>query len=132
MKLLIIEDHDIQFKLLKLRIGSSRIPSLELIRAKSLSESLELLDNNAFDLIVCDLILPDAKEYESIDAVYDKAGNIPIIVLTGKDDINDEQEILKKGAAHYVPKNSNYANIVNDVIIAEIEKMYSNKNENSI
>jgi len=121
MKILVIEDHSIQFKLLKLKLSNLNINELDLENAQTLSSAIQSLESSKFDLIVCDLMLPDARDFEALDAVYEKSNGTPIIVLSGKDDIGDIEEIINKGAKQFIPKDSNFASLVSDAIVAQIE-----------
>lgn len=65
---------------------------------------LKLLQNDDFDLAVVDWELPDLSGVELISAYRNGGGNKPIIMLTGKADIDSRAEGLDCGADDYLPK----------------------------
>ena len=95
-KILIIED-DIQ-------IGSLEEEGLnnngyQCFRAYSGSEAVLLLEKESIDLIILDLMLPAMSE-----EVLKKSGDIPVIVVSAKADIDDKVKMLKNGAQDYMTK----------------------------
>ena len=95
-KILIIED-DIQ-------IGSLEEEALnnngyQCFRAYSGSEAVLLLEKESIDLIILDLMLPVMSE-----EVLKKSGDIPVIVVSAKADIDDKVKMLKNGAQDYMTK----------------------------
>ncbi len=68
--------------------------------------SLQLLEQQHFDLILTDLMMPEMDGYTLIAELKKKpqTAAIPVIVATGKADPVDQQESLRRGAAAYVVK----------------------------
>lgn len=64
---------------------------------------VEAIDDR-FDLIILDLGLPDKDGLEVIDELRGQGVNIPIIILTARDDIRDKVAGLEGGADDYVTK----------------------------
>ena len=58
----------------------------------------------AADVIVLDLGLPDADGIETLVAARELAGNAPIVVLTGSEDADIGQRVLRAGADGFVSK----------------------------
>jgi len=102
-KILIIEDNEKIRKLLK----------MELVHEKYLVDLAEdgeigikkFKDGN-FDLILLDLMLPKYSG-EEICKIIRKISNIPIIILTAKDQILNKIELLDMGADDYLTKPFN-------------------------
>lgn len=102
-KVLIIEDNDKIRKLLK----------MELIHEKYLVDEasdgkigLEKFKTENFDLILLDLMLPKYSGEEICKKIRETS-NIPIIVLTAKDQILNKVELLDMGADDYLTKPFN-------------------------
>lgn len=56
------------------------------------------------DLVLLDLGLPDANGMETLVAVRELAGHIPIVVLTGQGDPEFGRRALEAGADAFLPK----------------------------
>ncbi|MFA6708708.1 MAG: response regulator transcription factor [Fusobacterium sp.] len=102
-KILIIEDNEKIRKLLK----------MELIHEKYLVDLAEdgkigirKFKEGNFDLILLDLMLPKYSG-EEICKIIRKTSNIPIIILTAKDQILNKIELLDMGADDYLTKPFN-------------------------
>ena len=65
--------------------------------------ALDIFDEEHFDLIILDIMLPEVSGLE-ICKVIRKSSNIPIIMLTAKDDENDKISGLEMGADDYITK----------------------------
>lgn len=98
--ILIIEDE----------ISIARLMELELSRegyktkiATDGNDGLELALSNKYDLIILDLMLPSISGIEICRRVR-KVSNIPIIMVTARDDIMDKVTGLDIGADDYITK----------------------------
>ncbi|MDB4833825.1 response regulator transcription factor [Acidimicrobiia bacterium] len=65
--------------------------------------ALDIFDEEHFDLIILDIMLPEVSGLEICKAIR-KSSNIPIIMLTAKDDENDKINGLEMGADDYITK----------------------------
>lgn len=72
-------------------------------RASRISESLALIDENHFDLIVMDLNLPDERGVNALARIKDKT-KLPIIILTGSFDKEMKYKSLGDGVKYYFMK----------------------------
>lgn len=74
-------------------------------RCKSVQDGLkaiELIEQERFDLILLDIMLPGADGFDIIE--YIKPLKIPVIFITAKSDVNDKVKGLKLGAEDYLVK----------------------------
>src|SRR5690625_2754174 len=121
-KILIIEDDPEIGKLLSVILNKSgMLPVL----AYSGTEGLLQLQNNTYDLILLDLMLPGISGEELIDQVR-KDSMIPIIVISAKVDIADKIHVLKIGADDYITKPFHH-----DEVLARIEVQLRRSNSHS-
>jgi len=69
-------------------------------------DGLKQLKEERFDLLILDLLLPDMKGEDICMRLKNnrKLKNIPIIVLSVKDDIDDIEELFEKGIDDYIIK----------------------------
>lgn len=98
--------------------------------AYSGTEALMCIDNDKYDLILLDLMLPGLDGKQVIEKLRHKY-DTPIIVLTAIDETNSKIEILRIGADDYITKPFS-----NDELIARMEVIFrrnkENKEENNI
>ena len=88
----------------------ARIMELELIHEGyevtveyDCKEGLNSLKNNDFNLVLLDIMLPSMDGFEICSKIRNKS-NIPIIMVTAKDDVPDRVEGLDTGADDYITK----------------------------
>ena len=65
--------------------------------------ALDIFDEEHFDLIILDIMLPEVSGLEICKAIR-KSSNVPVIMLTAKDDENDKISGLEMGADDYITK----------------------------
>lgn len=119
-KILIIEDdesiHNVIEELLKKE-------HYDTYNAYSGTEALLLLENEKYDLILLDLMLPGLKGEEIIK----KVNNVPIIVLSAKISSDDKVNCLLSGASDYITKPFD-----SKELLARIEVQLRNNNKNNV
>src|SRR5690625_1801436 len=91
---LVIEDDQEINKLLNMILTKSGMVT---VPAYSGTEGILQLQNNIYDLIILDLMLPGISGEEFISKIRKKS-TIPIIVISAKVDIEDKVQVLKMGA----------------------------------
>lgn len=65
-------------------------------------EAADIIENDGFDLILLDIMLPQIDGYELLE--YIRFYHIPVIFITAKTDVNDRVKGLKVGAEDYISK----------------------------
>lgn len=66
------------------------------------NEAIEMIDDNTYDLVLLDIMLPGVSGYEIIQ--YIRPLGIPVIFITAKNSVNDRVKGLKIGAEDYIVK----------------------------
>lgn len=64
----------------------------------------ETLANNAFELVICDIRMPEVDGIKVLEFVRRNFDTVPVVMLTGFTDISIAIEVMKKGAFDYVMK----------------------------
>lgn len=100
MKLLIIEDD----KYLSETIQESTKKHFETAQAYDGEEGLFLAEQNIFDIIILDIMLPYLDGYEVLRRMRQRNITTPVILLTAKDGIDDKIQGFKVGADDYIVK----------------------------
>lgn len=95
----------------------------EIIEAENGKVALEKLQDEGFNLILMDIMMPVMNGYEAIKTIRntDKIKHIPIIVTTAKSLKGDREKCMEAGANDYISKPINY-----DVLISLV-KAWINK-----
>ncbi|MEO1413957.1 MAG: response regulator [Bacteroidota bacterium] len=103
---LVIEDNNIDFQLIKTFLRSESHLTYELYHAKSLGEGLKLLSQQPFQAILLDLVLPDSSGLETVVKLHQAFPSHPIIAMTGLlPDIEKGLEAISLGAMDYISKD---------------------------
>jgi DNA-binding NtrC family response regulator len=68
------------------------------------AEGLKKIENEHFDLVLCDIKMPKMDGMELLNAVYDKGIEIPFIMISAHGTIDNAVEATKKGAFDFISK----------------------------
>ena len=114
---LLIEDNPSDAELIQATLGMTRvIDEFEITLAERLSQGLEKLSVEKFDMILLDLGLPDSQGLETLQRVIDLSSGVPIVVLTGLVDEEVGLNAVTQGAQDYLIKNDISSETLNRVI----------------
>ena len=106
IKALLIEDVKGEVVLLeKLLLNEAGFSDIELVHVDSISNGLEYLRKEKFDVILTDLKLPDSAGLDTFKTLYNEFPGIPILVLTSHQDEELAITVLSEGAQDYIPKS---------------------------
>lgn len=123
LKILLLEDDPGDAFLVRTYLTEAWSGSpLECRQAIRLSEALELLRTESFDLALCDLSLPDAHGMEPIIRLRQEAAEVPIVVLTGRDDPEFSIQLIERGVQDYLAKSRLNANDLSRAIRYALER----------
>ena len=124
-RLLIIEDSVTFNNMLK---RSFKNIASEIIQAFSFMQAEDYLENEEFDFILLDLILPDGEGDELIEMLPKKQKN-RTIVLSGDDDTQRRMHLFEMGILDYFSKLNPMPLIISD-IKKLMKSVYTNQNIN--
>lgn len=99
IKILIVEDEKPISALIKLSLMDE---GYDCTCAYDGRAAADLIENEVFDLILLDIMLPEIDGYELLE--YIKQYQMPVIFLTAKTDVADRVKGLKAGAEDYISK----------------------------
>lgn len=77
-----------------------------------------LSENDVYDVIILDIMLPGMSGLEILKSIRDAGKNVPILLLTAKDDTKDKVQGLNMGADDYLVKP-----FVTDELIARVRAL---------
>ena len=90
--------------------------------AKKLSSAESTLENNAFDVILLDLDLPDSNGLETFTRLHARFPKVPIVILTGSPNEMTAARAINGGAQDYLFKNDISSGNLSHAIIFAIER----------
>ncbi|MBN1795515.1 MAG: response regulator [Sedimentisphaerales bacterium] len=103
-RILIVEDDQIDVKLLKRQLSQSRLPVTKVEQCECLKEALEQLATEQYDVVLLDMNLPDSKGLETLTAISSKYPHLTIINVTGSSDEGTALRALANGSQDYLIK----------------------------
>ncbi|WP_052813088.1 response regulator [Desulfonatronum thioautotrophicum] len=103
-QVLLVEDDPGDAGLIRNALKDKRIGSFEETWVTSLGEAREIMDAVQFDVVLLDLSLPDSQGLETVRGGLEAARDMPVVVLTGRDDEELALRILEMGAQDYLVK----------------------------
>jgi len=108
-KVLIIDDEDKLRTLLARIIGLEGFLVTEAPDCKSANKKLDAAD---FDVVLCDVRLPDGNGVEFVKSVKSRFPTTEVILLTAHGNINDGVQAIKNGAFDYITKGDDNNKII--------------------
>lgn len=78
-------------------------------------QAVAVLQKQEFDLVLLDLRMPDGDGFEVLRFLNERGSQVPVIVLTGVDDVSIASECVKLGAADYLTKPYNFHELIDSV-----------------
>src|SRR5689334_3516761 len=91
---MVVEDNPGDYVLLEKYLQSSQIPVDTIAHAEDMSKVYALVKDNSFDVALLDLSLPDSSGVDSVITLDRLVPKIPIVVLSGLNDINTAVESI--------------------------------------
>ncbi|MFC4544586.1 ATP-binding protein [Halosolutus amylolyticus] len=78
----------------------------ELDHVDRLADAEERVRTRPPDVVLLDLMLPDSRGVSTVESMVEAAPELPIVVLTGRDDAEVGVEAIQRGAEEYLVKES--------------------------
>ncbi len=122
IKILLIEDNPADVGLVTIYMEEAFPNKYSLVKADYLSEGLKHLTTQVFDVVLCDLALPDSYGMETFEKAMAASHGIPIILLTGHGDESFAINAVSQGAADFLNKNQLDSNLLRRAIMYGIER----------
>jgi len=124
LSILIIDDEpDVRERLgnILIRRGYS------VLKAQDGIEGLEIVKNNAVDIIFCDIVMPKMDGMEFLNKIYDYTRMAEVIIVTGLPSVEWLSECIEKNAAEFLVKPLTVDDVLNSLNRAK--KRLQEKNE---
>lgn len=104
LRILLVEDNPGDARLIRELLMDSGIATAAIDVSTTLADATKHLTEQAPDVLLLDLSLPDAHGLETVTEALSVAPSVPIVVLTGLDDERLALQAVQSGAEDYLVK----------------------------
>lgn len=101
LKILVVEDN---VDLRELMVINLRAAGYNVLEAGNGEEALDVLDHTKVHLLIVDLMMPVMDGFELTEAIREADDDVPILIVTAKDALDDKRKGFRKGADDYMVK----------------------------
>ncbi|MEO9954981.1 sigma-54 dependent transcriptional regulator [Nonlabens sp.] len=112
--ILLIEDEGAIRRVLS-KILSEESKDYNVVEAVDGLEGIELLKDNDYDLVLCDIKMPKMDGVEVLEAVKKIKPEIPIVMISGHGDLDTAVNTMRLGAFDYISKPPDLNRLLNTV-----------------
>jgi diguanylate cyclase (GGDEF)-like protein len=102
--ILLVEDHPGDVRLIREMLKESWPGKFEFLHCTTISDAIKRLPSPGSGCVLLDLMLPDADDVNTVAHLTTAAPDLPIVVLTGRDDEATALEAVQAGAQDYLIK----------------------------
>jgi len=128
IRILIIEDEE-PIRRVLVRILTEEDRQYEITEAIDGKKGLNLLEKQTFDLVLCDIKMPNMDGIEVLQKANSKKISTPFIMLTGHGNIETAVEAMKLGAYDFISKPPDLNRLLTAVRHALENKSLRNENK---
>ena len=128
--ILVIDDEQVVLDAVKKILGSE---NFNVDESKDATDALKKIDKHKFDLILCDIMMPDIDGFKFLDELNHRKNNTPVIMTTGYSTVENAVNSLYKGAIDFIPKPFTTEELLNSIFrgikYIEIQNKVSSNND---
>jgi DNA-binding NtrC family response regulator len=111
-QVLLVDDDPSVLRLLEFELGEAGVTT---VAASDGRQALELLEKTDIDTVILDLGLPDIQGQELLKRFHASHPEIPVIVLTARDEVSEAVLCMQLGARDFVTKPFDRARLLTSV-----------------
>ena len=100
-RILVIDDEEIIHTSLRRLLGRQGHEVDAVLRAR---DALKRLDDNEYDLLISDLMMPEMNGIQLLEALRERGLDVPVLMITGYPTIRTAVQALRLGAVDYLAK----------------------------
>ena len=128
-KTIILTEDDESIKL----VTSSYLQDLgyEVIMASNLRQLWKLIEDNKGDILITDVMLPDGELFDILPQITELREDLPVIVVSAKNNLQTAISATKQGAYEYLPKPFDLDELQN-LVKKALERNKTTKNKSKI
>jgi PAS domain S-box-containing protein len=105
LRILLVEDDELDRRAVRRCLQQCGIP-VTAEDATSAEETLQRIGSARYDCILLDYYIPGVTGLALFQKIREVAANMPVVIFTGRGDEDIAVELMKAGAADYLPKAS--------------------------
>ena len=102
LRILQLEDNLADARLTKIFLEEAGLFDFQIDRVVHLSEALNSLGTNSYDLIIADLHVPDSRGLETVEKLVGQAPSLPVVVCSGMQSDEVATRSVELGADDYI------------------------------
>ena len=103
-RILIIDDDPFFLRVLSRILGGE---NFQVRTAEGAVDARRILQENSFDVVICDLRLPDGDGLGVLQEIRQAGSTVPVVILTAYGEVDSYLEAMNAGAAEYLNKPVN-------------------------
>jgi DNA-binding NtrC family response regulator len=119
-KVLIVDDEQDFLNIISDRLTAR---DMNVSTASSAKDAIKKIDEESFDAVVLDLMMPEMDGLETLKIMKEKNPDLQVILLTGHATVEKGIEAMKLGAMDLIEKPADLATIVERIKRAKTEKI---------
>ena len=119
-KVLIVDDDKAFLQILAERMQNR---GMEVTTAESAAAALRLLEDESYDAVLLDLMMPEMGGIEALQIMRRKQPEIQVIFLTGHPSVSRGVEAMKLGAMDFIPKPVDMRELTEKIKQAKVSRM---------
>ena len=119
-KILIVDDEQDFLDVISDRLTAR---DMNVSTASSAKDAIKQIDEDSFDAVVLDLMMPEMDGLEALKIMKEKNPDLQVILLTGHATVEKGIEAMKLGAMDLIEKPADMSTIVERIKRAKAEKI---------
>lgn len=104
LSILIVDDDPVDRMTVRRALNGTKLDP-KITEAADIASALDLIKKSDFDVVLLDHMLPDGKSPDLLRQLRDAGIRLPVVITTGYGDEMLVTDLLKTGAADYLPKD---------------------------
>lgn len=122
LDILLVEDNIGDARLIDVLLSEEGGAEFRLDHVERLADAVDRLHDQAYDVVLLDLSLPDSFGLETVRKLRSEAANTPIVILSGLDNEETALRALQSGAQDYLVKGRADGNLIKRSILYAMER----------
>ena len=119
-KVLIVDDDKAFLRILAERMQNR---GMDVSTAESAAVALQMLENESYDAVLLDLMMPEMGGIEALQIMRRKQPEIQVIFLTGHPSVSKGVEAMKLGAMDFIPKPVDLIELTEKIKHAKVSRL---------